>query len=113
MAYTDQQRALDGIKSRFGKSGFTEDHVNYRRVGCRIGLRKIWADGSTWEAATNRLIVKAEYPDAHEIHFTGGYVVVDGIGPATSSRSWLSEPCRILEEAYQQAANRLGGGRRI
>lgn len=111
MAYTEQQRALDRVKALFGRSGFTEDHRNYKRVGCRIGLRKIWADADTWENAIDQLVVKADYPDSHAFHFEGEFTIVDGIGPAMSSRSWLSGQFKTKLEAWANAAGRLLAGR--
>lgn len=60
MAYTEQQRALDKVTNLFGRSAFTEDYVQYRRVGCKMGLRRMSATASTWDEAIRLLQAKVE-----------------------------------------------------
>lgn len=48
---TPQEKAFFEMRDRFGRSGFTEDHINYRRVGYRLNGRVIAAIGSTWDDA--------------------------------------------------------------
>jgi len=58
MAYTRQEAALQTVRTIFGKSGWTEDTVNYRRVGCL----QFTAIGDTWNNAIEAL--KAKVPNA-------------------------------------------------
>lgn len=54
MAYTEQQAALQRVKTLFGDRGFTEDHACYRKVGFP-GLSAI---GETWDEAIINLQAK-------------------------------------------------------
>ncbi len=58
MAYSEQQTALQNVRTIFGKTGFTENTIHYRRVGCMVGRREVWAIGDTWNEAIEALKVK-------------------------------------------------------
>jgi len=51
MAQTEQMSALTKTQEQYGKTGFTENHENYRRVGFKMGPKVISAIGSTWGEA--------------------------------------------------------------
>jgi hypothetical protein len=51
MAFTEQEVALYRVREKYGKSGFTEDLVGYRRVGYLRGNRTVSAVGQTWDEA--------------------------------------------------------------
>jgi hypothetical protein len=58
--YTSQQKALERVTLLFGRTAFTEDHVDYRRVGCKIGPNKFSAIGASWDQAIEGLQAKVE-----------------------------------------------------
>jgi hypothetical protein len=55
MEYTEQLKALNQVQREFGKSGFSDDHIHYRRVGFIRGGKPFWAIGDTWQAAMDAL----------------------------------------------------------
>ena len=53
---TAQETALHTARSIFGISAFTEDHIEYRRVGVkRPGKVVVTANGETWDEAIAKL----------------------------------------------------------
>ena len=56
--YTEQQRALGIVQGLYGRSGFTHDFTDHRRVGCLVNGKRVmcWAD--TWDEAIEALKVK-------------------------------------------------------
>jgi hypothetical protein len=55
MAFTEQQRALEQVREKYGQSAFAEDHPNYKRLGYKRGNRVISAIGQSWDDAINEL----------------------------------------------------------
>lgn len=60
MAWTDQQRALEQLKAKFGPTAYTEDHKDYRLVGFMRGREKVFCVGVTWEKAIEALEKRAQ-----------------------------------------------------
>lgn len=52
---TDQEAALVAVRKEFGRAGFTSDHINYRRVGYRVGAKTVFSVGDTWEESIELL----------------------------------------------------------
>ena len=52
---TPQEKALKKARKTYGPSAFTEDTLNYRRIGYRYGHKEIVAIGETWEEAEDTL----------------------------------------------------------
>jgi len=48
---TNQEKALKQVKRMWGNTAFTEHHVHYFRVGCRMAGKVITAMGDSWEEA--------------------------------------------------------------
>lgn len=55
MAWTEQERTLRTLKEKYGPTAFTEEAVNYRRVGFKRGKETVSAVGDTWQEAVERL----------------------------------------------------------
>lgn len=55
---TEQERVLIQMRETYGKTAYTEHHMNYRLVGFNRGQR-VFAIGDTWEQAIDRLARKA------------------------------------------------------
>lgn len=51
MAFVEQSAVLNHMQAMHGKSAFTMHHINYKLVGYKVGARKVYAVGSTWEEA--------------------------------------------------------------
>lgn len=49
MAFTEQERALEQVQAKYGKTGFAIEHLNYRMVSYKRGDKTISAIGKTWE----------------------------------------------------------------
>lgn len=65
MNFTPQQTALAEVEALYGRFkkgarrfGFTDDHLTYRRVGCRMGNVTLSAIGNTWREAIDGLKAK-------------------------------------------------------
>ena len=48
---TEQEQALQQVRAKYGPSGFTEDTVNYKRVGYKAAGEYITGMGNTWSQA--------------------------------------------------------------
>lgn len=65
MGWTEQERALAQVQEKYGKSGYTLDHLNYRMVGFFRPImhgrtsKRIFAIGNTWREALAELERKA------------------------------------------------------
>jgi len=55
MAFTEQERALEQVQAKYGKTGFAFEHLNYRMVGFKRGDKTISATGATWDEAIAEL----------------------------------------------------------
>lgn len=60
MAMTDQQYALEKVRKQHGETAFTEHHLNYKLVGFRRGVERIWTIGDTWAQAIDSLERKVQ-----------------------------------------------------
>lgn len=60
MGFTPQEKALSQLQKSHGKSAFTEDHLNYRRVGFRRGETTLSAMADTWDEAMEILRKKTK-----------------------------------------------------
>lgn len=53
---TAQESALNKARSAFGISAFTEDHLEYRRIGVKYAHKLVLtANGDTWDSAIENL----------------------------------------------------------
>ena len=57
---TKQEQVLDVMKKQYGKTAFTEDHVEYRRVGFRGKSGTVSEIGDTWQEAIDLLGKKVQ-----------------------------------------------------
>lgn len=58
---TAQESALNKARSAFGISAFTEDHLEYRRVGVKYAHKLVLtANGDTWDEAIENLREKVQ-----------------------------------------------------
>jgi alpha/beta superfamily hydrolase len=48
---TPQEKALKQARKQYGDTAFTEDHVNYRRIGFRAGTTHVIGMGDDWHGA--------------------------------------------------------------
>lgn len=55
---TAQEKALKEAKQKYGNTAFTEDHINYRRVGFKRDGSVISVVGDTWKQAFLNLAKK-------------------------------------------------------
>ena len=55
MGYTKQQGTLGKLRDLYGRDVYTEDHLDYRRVGCVVDGKTYSAVADTWEEAIERL----------------------------------------------------------
>lgn len=52
---TVQAKVLSNVRKQFGPSAFTEDTINYKRVGC-VKNKKVYVSiGDTWDEAIKGL----------------------------------------------------------
>jgi hypothetical protein len=58
MACSEQQTALGKVQAIWGRNSFTDDHLNYRRVGMTRDKQTFCAVGDTWDEAIESLKVK-------------------------------------------------------
>jgi hypothetical protein len=49
MKPTEQQKALNRARKEFGGTSFTEDHINYKRIGYKVNGRFVSQIGDTWD----------------------------------------------------------------
>jgi hypothetical protein len=54
---TTQEKALKEAKKHFGHTAFTEDHINYRRVGYKKDGKVLTVMADTWKEAIASLRV--------------------------------------------------------
>jgi hypothetical protein len=52
---TAQEQVLNAGRKEFGGSFLTEDHINYKRVGCKKNGKLVLAIGDTWDQAVASL----------------------------------------------------------
>lgn len=52
---TNQEKALKKSRQLYGNTAFTEDTVNYRRVGYHNGTKVIVCIGTTWNEVFKKL----------------------------------------------------------
>lgn len=57
MSYSEQQSVLGRVMAQFGSKAYTEDHLQYRRVGVKGGDSAV---GQTWEQAILNLQAKVK-----------------------------------------------------
>jgi len=57
---TNQEVALKRARTEYGKTAFTEHHVNYCRVGFMRGTKQFSGIGDTWDEAFESLAGKVE-----------------------------------------------------
>jgi hypothetical protein len=55
---TDQERVLNELRKAHGGTSHTEDHINYKRVGCKVAGKSLIGMGDTWEQAVSDLKAK-------------------------------------------------------
>jgi hypothetical protein len=55
-----QEKALKMARKLYGKTAFTEDTINYRRVGYVKGHKTVAAIGDTWDDAFAELGKKGD-----------------------------------------------------
>jgi len=51
MGLTEQESALKTVRTKYGPTAFTEDTVNYKRVGFKAGSEQVTGMGNTWTQA--------------------------------------------------------------
>ncbi len=52
---TNQEKALKRARKLYGNTAFTEDTLNYRRVGYHNGTKVIVCIGTTWNEVFKKL----------------------------------------------------------
>jgi len=55
MGWTEQEVALNQAQRLFGRTAYTENHMNYRLVGVGKGKSKVFCIGQTWDEAITGL----------------------------------------------------------
>jgi hypothetical protein len=58
MPLTHQEEALKTVRTIFGRTAYTEDHVGYRMVGVKREGKYISGIGDTWREAITALETK-------------------------------------------------------
>ena len=53
---TNQEKALKKGRRLYGASFFTEDTLNYRRVGYHLGTKAVVCIGTTWNEVFKKLM---------------------------------------------------------
>jgi hypothetical protein len=61
---TEQEQALKAAKKQFGTTAFTEDFLNYRRIGFKLGKKTITGIGDTWSEAFRDIEFKTRKENA-------------------------------------------------